>query len=154
MNNILVILLRYLGDVLLATPVLNALRRHYPDAKITMLVNEGTETMLSGNSDVDDVLVIDRRGFWSQGQLWLTLRRRGFDCVIDLTDGDRSALLTRLTGARVRIGYNREGYWRGLSYRQMVPSDRAEFRSHQTSRVVGLASFFGPESIHSRRAKC
>ena len=120
MNHILVILLRYLGDVLLATPVLSVLRGQYPRAKVTMLVNRGTETLLSGNPDVDDVLVVDRRGLWSQGQLWLTLRRGGFDCVLDLTDGDRSAWLARLTGARVRIGMNREGYWRGWLYTQVV----------------------------------
>ena len=44
------------------------------------------------------------------------LRRRGFDCVIDLTDGDRSAAISLTTGASVRVGFNAEHRWRGLLY--------------------------------------
>jgi ADP-heptose:LPS heptosyltransferase len=58
MHNILVIKLRYIGDVLLATPVLSALRERFPDARLTMAVNRGTEDVVNGNPLLDDVLIV------------------------------------------------------------------------------------------------
>lgn len=115
-RNILVIKLRHIGDVLLATPVLRALRDAYPDANLTMLVNRGTETVLAHNPDVNEVLCVEKGSWEAQVKFVSMLRRRAFDCVIDLTDGDRSAALSLATGASVRIGFNAEHRWRGLLY--------------------------------------
>jgi heptosyltransferase-3 len=52
-KNILVIKLRYLGDVVVTTPVFKELRYHYPKAFIAALVNKGTEAMLTQNPDID-----------------------------------------------------------------------------------------------------
>lgn len=122
MNNILVIKLRYIGDVLLATPVLRALRSRFPSARLAMLVNRGTEDVLRRNPDLDEVLVLDRMGAAGDLRFARELRRRRFDCVIDLTDADRSAVLARLTGAPIRVGFNEEHRWRGLLYSDIVPA--------------------------------
>lgn len=122
MNNILVIKLRYIGDVLLATPVLRALRGRFPSARLTMLVNRGTEDVLRRNPDLDEVLVLERTGPAGQLRFVRELRRKRFDCVVDLTDADRSAILARLSGAPVRVGFNEEHRWRGLLYNHVVPA--------------------------------
>lgn len=116
MKNILLIKLRYLGDVLLATPVARALRDLFPDARLTMAVNRGTEDLLTWNRDLDEVLVVERGSLAEQVRFVREMRRRRFDCVIDLTDGDRSAVLTWLSGSPVRVGFNEEHRWRGLLY--------------------------------------
>lgn len=115
-RNILVIKLRHIGDVLLATPVLRALRDAYPDARVTMLVNRGTETVLAHNPDITEVLCVEKGSWEAQVKFVRGLRRRAFDCVIDLTDGDRSAAISLATGAPVRVGFNAEHRWRGLLY--------------------------------------
>lgn len=122
MNNILVIKLRYIGDVLLATPVLRALRGRFPSVRLTMLVNRGTEDVLRRNPDLDEVLTLERMDLAGQLRFASELRRRAFDCVIDLTDADRSAILAWLAGAPVRIGFNEEHRWRGLLYSDIVPA--------------------------------
>lgn len=121
-RNILIIKLRYIGDVLLATPVLRALKAAYPEARLTMMVNQGTEDILTHNPDVDAVLVVKKGSLVDQCRFLLNLRRRRFDCVLDLTDGDRSALLTWISGAPVRLGFNSEERWRGRLYSQVVRS--------------------------------
>ena len=119
-SNVLVVKLRYIGDVLLTTPFLRALRRGFPDARVTVLVNPGTGEVLRHNPDVDEVLSLPRTGLIPQVQCYRELRARGFDCVVDLTDGDRSAFISFMTGARVRIGFNHENRLRGRLYSRCV----------------------------------
>lgn len=81
-----------------------------------MLVNPSTEAIIATNPHLDEVLIAERtRSLISQLRFAAALRGRRFDLVVDLTDGDRAAILSRLTGAAVRIGFNREGRWRGRS---------------------------------------
>ncbi len=127
LRNILIIKLRHIGDVLLSTPVLRALRDAYPDAQLTMLVNRGTEGVLAHNSDVNEILCLDKGTWREQCRFVYRLRERGFDCVIDLTDGDRSAVISFATGAAIRVGFNAEHRWRGLLYSAVAkprPVDR------------------------------
>ena len=120
MKNILIIKLRYIGDVLLATATVRAIKAARPDARVTMMVNRGTEDVLSGNPDLDEIVVLDKGSLAAQWQLVAGLRRRRFDTVIDLTDGDRSAFLSWISGAPVRIGFNDEHRWRGRCYTEVV----------------------------------
>ena len=120
MRNVLIIKLRYIGDVLLATPTVRAIKAARPDVRVTMMVNRGTEGLLSGNQDLDEIMVLDKGSLTAQWRLIVELRRRRFDTVIDLTDGDRSAFLSWISGAPVRIGFNDEHRWRGRCYTQVV----------------------------------
>jgi heptosyltransferase-3 len=119
-KNILIIKLRYIGDVLLATPTVRAIKAARPDVRVTMMVNRGTEEVLSGNQDLDEIVVLDKGSLAAQSRLIAGLRSRRFDTVIDLTDGDRSAFLSWVSGAPVRIGFNDENRWRGKYYTQVV----------------------------------
>jgi len=120
MRSVLIIKLRYIGDVLLATPTVHAIKAARPDVRVTMMVNRGTEDVLSGNPDMDDIVVLDKGSLVAQWRLIAGLRRRRFDTVIDLTDGDRSAFLSWISGAPVRIGFNDEHRWRGRCYTQVI----------------------------------
>jgi len=119
-RNIFIIKLRYIGDVLLSTPVLRTLREEFPQAKISMAVNKGTEAVLHNNPYLDELLLVDREGLWTQFGFFSHIRSCQFDCVIDLSDADRSALMAAISGAGIRIGFNHEGRWRGWWYTQVV----------------------------------
>ncbi len=128
-RRVLVVKLRYIGDVLLCTPVLRGLREAFPESTITALVNAGTEDVLLHHPDVDEILLVKRprAGARSRGQYWADqfrllrrLRERRFDLALDLTDGDRAAFLTWASGARLRVGFNREGRFRGRAYHRCV----------------------------------
>src|SRR5471030_1808231 len=113
-GRILIIKLRHHGDMLLTTPVISTLKAHYPDAEIDMLMYLETREMLASNPLLTTLFTIDRT--WKkQGklahmrhetQLVKRLISRKYDLVINLADQWRSALVTKLTGAPVRIGFN------------------------------------------------
>ena len=98
-RRILVITLRRLGDVLLTTPLVRTLRMGFPDARIDMLVNRGTEGILAGNPDVSEVIVIPEK--IAAGALALVARRlwRDYDLAISTQSGDRPTFLAWVAGA-------------------------------------------------------
>ena len=151
MNKLLVIKLRYLGDVLLCTPVLRALRQNYPHAQLVCLVNPGTEEILRGNPDIDEILLLPRTVGLSQVRFFREIRSRGFDCVLDLTDGDRSALITAMTGASMRIGFNHENRWRGALYSHCIRENpdsmhRIEYHGKALS-ILGVQGELEPPQL-------
>jgi lipopolysaccharide heptosyltransferase II len=111
--NILLIRLRLIGDVVFTTPVIRALARRFPEARLTYLVEKEAEPVVRGNPHLDEVIVVPRtRGLarvLSDVRLALALRRRRFDLVIDLHSGPRSGWLTLATGAPQRVGYEVQG---------------------------------------------
>lgn len=140
MRNILIIKLRYIGDVLLATPTVQALKAAYPAARLTVVVNRGTEAILAANPDVDETLSLDKRSLAAQWRVLSDLRRRRFDTVIDLTDADRSAFLTWISRAPVRIGFNDEQRWRGRCYTVVV---KAHSPGHRIERDLASLAPLG-----------
>jgi heptosyltransferase-3 len=113
---ILLIRLRLIGDVVFTTPAIAAVRRHFPAATLSYLVEAPAEPVVRHNPHLDAVIVADRprglrRAFYDAALAW-RLRRARFDLVIDFHGGPRSAWLTRATGAPRRIGYALPGrHW-------------------------------------------
>ena len=119
-TNILVIKLRHIGDVLLATPVFTSLRQAYPHVRLSVLVNRGTEGILAHHPAIDELIIAEKDAIGAQLRFLGMLRSKRFDCVVDLTDGDRSAWISMVTGSPLRIGFNAEHRWRGLLYSHVV----------------------------------
>ena len=110
---ILLIRLRLVGDVVFTTPAVRAIRRRFPHAHITYLIEEGAAPVLRGNPNVDELIVAaHRRGrarLADDLRLVRRLRAARFDLVVDFHGGPRSSWLTWLSGAPRRIGYRVQG---------------------------------------------
>ncbi len=119
--------LRLIGDVVFTTPAIGALRRRFPTARLTYLVEAAAEPVVRHHPDLDEVVVVDRpRGLARiryDLQLAKRLRAERFDVVIDFHGGPRSGFLTWTSGAPERIGYALPG--RQLSYTTRVPWSRS-----------------------------
>jgi len=120
-RRVLVLRHRAAGDLLLTTPALRALRAGLPSARIEVLVSRGTASLLSGNPDVNEVLELDRRSLLSQAARYGGLARGGYDLVLDMVSNPRSALMTALTRAPLRVGYDLPG--RRYAYTIRVPRE-------------------------------
>ena len=74
MRNILIIKLRYIGDVLISTAIIPPLRRHFPHAGISFLVNDGTEAVLAHDPGLTEVIPLTRGPLRTQIRLLRMLR--------------------------------------------------------------------------------
>jgi len=113
----LVILPNWVGDLVLATPAVRALRDQFAEAHITGLVKSHLAEVLRGSDWMDDLVHWPHsRNRQSRRQSFLglasELRDRDFEYAVLLPNSFRSALLARLAGIPRRVGYDREG--RGL----------------------------------------
>ncbi|KAA0227352.1 lipopolysaccharide heptosyltransferase II [candidate division KSB1 bacterium] len=126
-QKILVIKLRAIGDVILATPVLDNLAAAFPHAAIDFLTEPASAPIVQHHPALHDVIVLDRRG-WAQLPHFARLRAsfafmqklrdKKYDMVFDLFGNPRSALLTYFSHAPVRVGYKFRV--RRLAYNHLV----------------------------------
>lgn len=108
---ILVINIKFLGDLIVSTPGLSALRKKYPDAEIVFMLRKGFEDVLENNPNIDRIISFDpelktksgKKSFWEGIKFILQIRKEKFDTVILLHPGDRITLLAFLSGAKTRI---------------------------------------------------
>ncbi len=128
---ILAIQLKRIGDLVLTTPALQALKASAPDVQLTLLQTEGTAPLLPALAGlVDHSLVYRPRGNW---RVWQAVLRGGFDVCVDFTSSDRSALLALASRARRRViarSALRRSRWRRFCYNTFV---EAPVRSRHTT---------------------
>jgi lipopolysaccharide heptosyltransferase II len=110
---ILLVRPRLIGDVILTTPSIQALRRRFPDAKLLYLVEALAAPVVAANPRIDKTFVIRHRRGWRRWledwQLARALRAEHVDVAIDLHGGPRSGWLTWATRAPMRVGYDVSG---------------------------------------------
>lgn len=137
MQNILVTRLRFMGDIILTTPLLHHLRLACPDAHIGYLAETPYHELLQPHPWVDSVYALDRKKGSAPFTLVRNLRRRKWDLAIDLFGNPRSALLTFLSGAAMRIG----GDFRG---RRMYYTHRIRDDGRQKSAIQFHLNYLQP----------
>ena len=144
---ILVVRLRLIGDVVLTTPLLRALRRRYPEAQVTYLVEPPAAPVLRGNPHISNLLVIPKgRGLSrlrDDVSIARRLRREKFDVAIDLHGGPRGAWLAWASGAPMRIGYAIKG--RSWMYSHVVQRPADEAPRHSVANQWDLLAPLGIE---------
>jgi lipopolysaccharide heptosyltransferase II len=122
-RRILLTRMKFIGDVVLTTPIIRSVRNAFPGAYIAYMGEKNAVSLLEHNPSLDEIIPFDfsRPTMVEQPRVAWLLRRRKFDLAIDMFGNPRSALLTYLSGARIRIGPQRKG--RGRLYTHPVADD-------------------------------
>jgi len=145
-NRILIIQTAFLGDVILATPVVSELKRMYPSAEIDFLVKKGTESLLANNPKINAVYTFDK----SKGKLKgirsfiRQFRKNEYDLTINLHRFGSSGLIAGLSGAKIRFGFKKNPF--SFLYTKKFDHKIGD-GTHEVSRNLSLISEFGAVQI-------
>ena len=161
--NILIVKLSAVGDVIHTLPSLAALRRCYPDADISWVVEEAAADLLTGNPDLNRVIVSGRKR-WVQGlrlgriaaplremlAFFKEIRRRPYDLVIDFHGLLKSAAIVLLSGGRRKLGYDSLQEGSGLFYNEKIPEQMGK---HAVDRYLDFVRYLAGDP-NGRNAAC
>src|SRR5262249_34461789 len=118
---ILLLQLKRIGDLILTTPAVAALRESFPNAQLTIVVSSECADLLPAIPSVDRTLIARRNP--RDLALFSSVAASRFDCCIDFTRNDRSAFLALLSGARTRVASYRvrqQSKMRARAYTDLV----------------------------------
>jgi len=147
---ILVVTLRRLGDVLLTTPLLHALREGWPAGRVDALVFRGTDAILDGNPDLDAVLTVPHRPTAREFASLLARIWRRYDLAICTQTGDRPVFLSWAAG-RIRLGFAGHGEtgsgWKRRLLHRYVPVNTENHRVTELMRLAGCLGLTGAPRV-------
>src|SRR5687767_9960541 len=108
LDRIAIVMMSAAGDAVHTLPVVNAIKRHRPQAHITWLLQPAPATLVQGHRAVDEILLFDRSLGW---RAFLDTRRtlaaRRFDLVINLQVYFKAGIVTSFARAPVKLGFDR-----------------------------------------------
>jgi len=143
-RRVLVVRLRSIGDTVLATPSLYALRRFLPDAQIDLLLEDWVAPLLNGSPDVSRIITVKRGSTASRLSVVRQLRAARYDVAYNLHGGSTAALLMRASGARHRVGY--ADYRLSVLHNHAAPPASELWRrekTHSVEQQLALAGWTG-----------
>jgi len=112
LKRILIIQTAFIGDVVLATGILEKLHQFYPDSRIDFLLRRGNEGLLAGHPFLNQVIIWDKKkGKYSN--LWRILkqiRAEKYDLLVNLQRFAASGIITSFSGARLKYGYRKNPF--------------------------------------------
>ncbi|MDQ3050894.1 MAG: glycosyltransferase family 9 protein [Bacteroidota bacterium] len=144
MEKVLVIQTAFLGDVILATALLEKIHKDFPGTKISMLVREGNESLLKDHPYLEEVLVWKKKSGKWRGlfQIIKTVRQRRYDAVFNLQRFFSSGLITAFSGAAVRAGFQKNPF--SFLFTHVTQHIIGDHR-HEADRNLSLLKGFGKE---------
>lgn len=155
-RSILVRVTNWIGDAVMNTPALSAIRETFPEARITVLATPQVVELFAPHDWVDEVLLYEKKGRHAgiRGKLRLAaeLRSRRFDLAILLQGAFDAALITSLAGIPRRMGNKSDG--RGMLLTHGFPHRRLGDRLHHVDNYLEMLKYFGIEASQKRQLLC
>ena len=143
-QRVLVVRLRSIGDTVLTTPSLFALRRFLPHSRIDILLEDWVAPVLDGSDLIDRVVIAPRDRTSARARVARELRAEQYDVVYNLHGGTTATLFTRATGAKHRVGFGHYQYPR--LHNHVAPSARELWQRptlHSVEQQLALIGWTG-----------
>jgi lipopolysaccharide heptosyltransferase II len=153
MQKFLIIQTAFIGDVVLATSLIEKLHGHFPDAQIDFLVRKGNETLLTGHPLLQEVIVWDKKKN-KLHNLWKMLRRvrkKKYDKVINVQRFAATGILTAFSGAKEKIGFYKNPFSFLFTKQVKHLISDGNNRKHEVERNTELVKHFTDTSIMKPR---
>lgn len=133
--NFLIIQTAFLGDVILATSLIESIHQKYPEAKIDFLLRKGNESLFDNHPYINDVLILDRKSkLKSLPNIIFSVRKAKYDVVVNAHRFGSSGLITSLSGAKYKFGFSKNpfSFCYTKSYEHNIGNGEHEIkRNHQ-----------------------
>ncbi len=143
LDRVAVVMISTVGNAVHTLPVVSSIRAHRPEARITWIMQPGSAALVEGHPAVDEVVVLDRkRGMAGFADLRRALAGHRFDVALNLQAYLKAGVATRLTGAPVRIGYDRARA-RDLTWLFSTHRLPARPRGHVQDEFLEFLDFLG-----------
>jgi len=154
--NILIVKLSAIGDVIHTLPSLAELRRLYPEAHITWVVEEAAADLVKNHPSLDSVLISKRKSWIRDFQsgrfkqplqeilaFIKTLQQRRYDLVIDFHGLFKSSIIVWLSGGKRKLGYDSWQELSGLFLNERIPED---MNKHAVDRYLDFPRYLGAQT--------
>jgi lipopolysaccharide heptosyltransferase II len=133
-----------MGDMILSTPVLKAMRQAYPHAYIAVMVRPYTRAVVQGNPYIDEVIVFDKKEYgvniFRLFSFIRSLRQKRFDLALILHPTNRDHLIMFLSGIKKRVGYDRK---MGFLLTDRMAHDKQKGQKHESEYALDTLRFIG-----------
>ncbi|MGB6034990.1 MAG: glycosyltransferase family 9 protein, partial [Cryomorphaceae bacterium] len=137
MKRILIIQTAFIGDVILATPLIEKLKNFYPKSQIDFLLRKGNEGLLKDHPKVHQLLIWDKKKskYNSLAKLGREVRRNKYDLLINLQRFASSGLLTSSSNAKIKVGFSKNPF--SFAYTHKFPHV-IDQEMHEVDRNLSL----------------
>jgi lipopolysaccharide heptosyltransferase II len=145
-KRILIVRTDRIGDVLLSTPAIKALRERYPHAFIAMMVSPYAKDIVEGNPNLDEVIIFDKdrahKGWINSIKFSSALKKRHFDLTLILHPTNRAHIITFLAGISKRVGYDKK---LGFLLTDTIKHTKQLGQKHEMEYALDLVRYLGIE---------
>jgi len=145
-RRILIVRTDRIGDLLLSTGVIKAIRERYPHAYIAMMVSGFTKEIVEGNPYLDEVITYDKDGkhksWYRSLKFSQNLKKKRFDLALILHPTNRVHLVTFLAGIPRRVGYDRK---LGFLLTDRLKHKKQLGEKHESEYNLDLVRYLGIE---------
>jgi lipopolysaccharide heptosyltransferase II len=143
-RKILLVRLRSIGDTVLSTPSVFALKRFLPHAEVDILVEDWVAPVLNNHPYLNNVIAVERTGLMARARVARELRSANYDVVYNLHGGTTATFFTRATGAPHRVGFKTYQY--AQLHNHQAPSSLllwGQQKAHSVEQQLALLGWTG-----------
>ncbi len=137
MIKFLIIQTAFIGDVILATPVIEKLHKFYPDSQIDFLVRKGNETLLQNHPYISNILIWDKKKNKKKNlfRILKLIRSKKYDYVVNLQRFVSTGFITAFSKSKIKVGFDKNPF--SIFYTQKIKHDIGNGK-HEAERNIEL----------------